>query len=179
MAVYNHVSSKGDLLQGIADAVIEEIKYPSPAGDWRKVIRLCFRALRNACLAHPGAVQLIELAETLPPAVFQPMEITLTVLQEVGFSPRDALRAHFLLTTFTLGQVSYQIKGWGRGVDVATAIKAGRIVPEKFPALGRVTTLKNWNFDKSFEFGLSIILAGLTRRAKHLKSRQRKRRVVP
>jgi hypothetical protein len=66
------------------------------------------------------------------------------------------------LTTFTLGQVSYQIKGWGRGVDAATAIKAGRIVPEKFPAIGRAARLTNWNFDKSFEFGLSIILAGLT-----------------
>jgi AcrR family transcriptional regulator len=164
MAVYNHVSSKGDLFQGIADAVIEEIKYPSPAGDWRRVIRLCFRALRRACLAHPGAVPLIESAEVLPPAVFQPMETTLTALQDAGFSPGDALRAYFLLTTFTLGQVSYQIKGWGGGVDVATAIKAGRIAPETFPAIGRGASLTNWNFDKSFEFGLSIILTGLTRR---------------
>jgi TetR/AcrR family transcriptional regulator, tetracycline repressor protein len=164
MAVYNHVSSKGDLFHGIADAVIEEIKYPSPAGDWRKVIRSCFRALRRACLAHPGAVPLIESAEVLPPAVFQPMETTLTALQAAGFSPGDALRAYFLLTTFTLGQISYQIKGWGGGVDVATAIKAGRIAPETFPAIGRGASLTNWNFDKSFEFGLSIILAGLTRR---------------
>jgi hypothetical protein len=164
MAVYNHVSSKGDLFHGIADAVIAEIKYPSPAGDWRQVIRSCFRALRRACLAHPGAVPLIESAEVLPPAVFQPMEITLTALQQAGFSPGDALRVYFLLITFTLGQVSYQLKGWGRGVDVTTAIKAGRIAPATFPAIWRAASLTNWNFDKSFEFGLSLILAGLTRR---------------
>src|ERR671918_1218220 len=97
MAVYNHVESKDDLLQGIANAVIEEVKYPSPVGDWQKVVRSCFRTLRGACLAHPGAVPLIESADALPPAVFQPMEITLTALQRAGFTPDDALRAHFLL----------------------------------------------------------------------------------
>jgi AcrR family transcriptional regulator len=166
MAVYNHVTSKDDLLQGIANAVIEEVKYPSPVGDWQEVVRLCFRALRRACLAHPGAVPLIESAEALPPAVFQPMEITLTVLQRAGFTPDDALRAHFLLTTFTLGQVSYQIKGWGRGIDPATAMKEGRIAAATFPAIAHAASLKNWDFDKSFEFGLSTILAGLAASAR-------------
>jgi hypothetical protein len=36
-------------------------------------------------------------------------------------SSRALPAAHFLLTTFTLGQGSYQIKGWGRGIDPATA----------------------------------------------------------
>jgi TetR/AcrR family transcriptional regulator, tetracycline repressor protein len=161
MAVYNHVASRDDLLQGIASAVIEEVKYPSPAGDWRKVIRLCYRALRRACLAHPGAVPLIESADALPLAVFQPMEITLTVLQRAGFTSGDALRAHFLLTTFTLGQVSYQIKGWGRGVDAATAMREGRIAADSFPAIAHTASLENWDFDRSFEFGISTILAGL------------------
>jgi TetR/AcrR family transcriptional regulator, tetracycline repressor protein len=127
---------------------------------------LCFRALRRACLAHPGAIPLIESADALPPAVFQPMEITLTALHRAGFTPDDALRAHFLLTTFTLGQVSYQIKGWGRGIDAATAMKQGRIAAATFPAIARTSSLRNWDFDKSFEFGLSIILAGLAASAR-------------
>jgi TetR/AcrR family tetracycline transcriptional repressor len=166
MAVYNHVRSKSDLLQGIANAVIEKVEYPSPAGDWRKVVRSCFRALRRACLAHPGAVPLIESADALPAAVFQPMEITLAALQKAGFTPDEALRAHFLLTTFTLGQVSYQSKGWGRGVDAAAAMEEGRIAAATFPAIARTGSLKRWDFDKSFEFGLSTILAGLAASAR-------------
>jgi len=165
MAVYNHVSSKSELLQGIAAVVVEQIRYPTRKGAWRKVIRGCFRALRRACLAHPGAVRLIESAEMLPSAVFQPMEITLTVLQRAGFSSVDALRAYFLLTTFTLGQVSNQTKGWGRGVDPGTAIMTGRISQKRFPALMQAGTLAGWDFDKSFEFGLSTILLGLEARA--------------
>jgi TetR/AcrR family tetracycline transcriptional repressor len=161
MAVYNHVAGKDDLFRGIANAVIEEVKYPSPIGDWRKVVRLCFRALRRGCLAHPGAVPLIESADALTPAVFQPMEITLAALQRAGLTPDNALRAYFLLTTFTLGQVSYQIKGWGRGIDSSIAMKEGRISAATFPTIARTTSLRDWDFDKSFEFGLSTILEGL------------------
>ena len=39
-------------------------------------------------------------------AVFRPMEGTLTALQEVGIDLHEALQAYFLLTNFTMGQVS-------------------------------------------------------------------------
>jgi Tetracyclin repressor-like, C-terminal domain len=86
-------------------------------------------------------------------------------LQRAGFSPDDGLRAYSLLTTFTLGQVSYQIKGWARGVDAAAAVSDGRIDRATYPAVVRSITREDWDFDKSFEFGLSIILAGLAARA--------------
>ena len=132
----------------------------------RRVVRGCFRALRHACLAHPGAIPLIESADVLPAAVFRPMEITLDALHGAGFSSDDALRAHALLTTFTLGQVSYQIKGWGRGVDAQSAVSDSRITPTAFPAVVRAVSFRNWDFDKSFEFGLSTILSGLSARTR-------------
>jgi Tetracyclin repressor-like, C-terminal domain len=62
--------------------------------------------------------------------------------------------------------VSYQIKGWGRGVDAATAMKEGRIAAATFPAIAHTASLRKWDFDKSFEFGLSIILVGLAASAR-------------
>jgi AcrR family transcriptional regulator len=163
MAIYNHVDSKQDLLTAIAETVVEQVEYPSIQGDWRKVIRVCFQALRRACLAHPGAVPLVESAQKLPASIFRPMEITLTVLRKAGLRPEDALRAYFLLTTFTLGQLSYQIRGWSQGVDPGAAVRNNRIsrvdFPEVFQAISRA---EQWNFDKSFEFGLSVIIAGLS-----------------
>ena len=169
MAVYNHVNSKQDLLQGIAASVIEGMRYRRPGGSWQTIIRQCFRTLRRGCLAHPGAIPLIETAEALPPSVFRPMEITLNALQGIGFSVDDALRAHWLLTTFTLGQVSYQVRGWSRGVDAQAAVNEGRIDPTTFPAVVQATARGRWDFDKSFEFGLSTILAGLAARARRHK----------
>jgi AcrR family transcriptional regulator len=164
MAVYNHVSSKRDLLQAVADAVVSEVDYPVVRGDWRRVVGTCFRTLRKTCLAHPGAVPLIESSEQLHPSIFRPMEITLTVLRGAGLGATDAVRTYFLLTTFTLGQVGYQIRGWGRGVDPRAAIREARISRSTFPAVFDARVQEHWDFDQAFEFGLSVILAGIAAR---------------
>jgi len=161
MAVYNHVSSKYALLRAVAEYVVAGAKYRAVRGDWRAAIRDCFRTLRRTCLAHPGAVPLIESAEALPQSIFRPMEITLTALKGAGLSSRDALRAYFLLTTFTLGQVSYQIRGWARGVDPGAAIRDDRLERDAFPSVVHAVSSKPWDFDASFEFGLAVIIAGL------------------
>jgi TetR/AcrR family transcriptional regulator, tetracycline repressor protein len=164
MAVYNHVSSKRDLLQAVADAVVSEVHYPAVRGDWRRVVGTCFRTLRKTCLAHPGAVPLIESSEKLHPSIFRPMEITLTALRGAGLGAQDAVRAYFLLTTFTLGQVGYQIRGWARGVDPRAAVRDGRINRRTFPAVLDARVQEPWDFDQAFEFGLSVILTGIAGR---------------
>jgi TetR/AcrR family tetracycline transcriptional repressor len=133
-------------------------------GDWRRVVITCFRAVRRACLAHPGAVPLIEASENLHPSIFRPMEITLTALRGAGLGTRDAVRAYFLLTTFALGQVGYQIRGWARGVDPRAAVREGRISRRTFPVVFDARVQGEWDFDRAFEFGLSVILAGIEAR---------------
>jgi TetR/AcrR family tetracycline transcriptional repressor len=166
MALYNHVSSREELLQAIAETVVSKVDYGSVRGDWQKVVAACFRTLRRACLAHPGAVSLVESADVLPAAVFRPMEITLTCLERAGFGDDDAMRAYSLLMSFTLGQVSYQTRGWARGVDPRAAAAEGRISRKTFPAVMDAAAHQSWDFDKAFEFGLSIILAGLNARSR-------------
>jgi len=111
MALYNHVSSKQDLLQGIAQHLLTQARFSSDHSDWRECIRACFRELRRVCLAHPSAVHVMEAIEVAPLAIFRPMEITLAALDKVVQSRADALRAYFLLTNFTLGQVSCETRG--------------------------------------------------------------------
>jgi TetR/AcrR family transcriptional regulator, tetracycline repressor protein len=166
MAVYNHVSSKRDLLQAVAEAVVTEAEYRPAKGDWQSTVRGCFRTLREACLAHPGAVPLVESADLLPTAIFRPMEITLTALHAAGLGTEDAVRAYYVLTTFTLGQVKYQMRGWSRGVDPAVALSEGQIDAAAFPAIARAAVGEPWDFEKFFEFGLSVILVGLDTVAK-------------
>ncbi len=165
MAVYNHVSSKQDLIQGIAQTVVQELHVPSGDGDWCQRLRVCFRALRKICLANPRSIPLIESAEVLHPAIFRPMEITLAALQEVGIDLQEAMRAYFLLTNFTMGQVSYEIRGPFRGLDPAEAVRRRIILPGDFPLVVKTASAGVWDFDAAFEFGLEIIIEGLKTRA--------------
>lgn len=164
MALYNHVRSKEDLLQAVAALVVDGVVW-AEYDDWRVQIRDCFRALRQACLAHPGAMPLIEAADELPVSIFRPMELTISALRRAGLDFVDALRVYHLLTTFTLGQIAYQTRGWSRGVDAAAVGRSMRLDPAFFPNVSRVTDLPEWDFEASFEFGLSVILNGVAARA--------------
>jgi TetR/AcrR family transcriptional regulator, tetracycline repressor protein len=166
MAIYNHVSSKEALIQGIANAVVQDLHITEARGPWRQRIRGCFRALRQVCLANPRTIPLVEAADVLHPAVFRPMEMTLAALGEAGIEPHEALEAYFLLTNFTMGQVSYQIRGPFRGLDPTEAMRRGVIGEREFPLVAKVVTGGAWDFDAAFERGLDIIIEGLAARGK-------------
>jgi AcrR family transcriptional regulator len=166
MALYNHVGSKEDLIQAIAQAVVQELQVPArDDGDWRGQVRGCFRALRQVCRANPRSIPLVERAEVLHPAVFRPMEVTLAALQEAGIDLHEALQAYFLLTNFTMGQVSYEIRGPLRGLDPGEAVRRGAILPSEFPLVSKAVSTGHWDFDAAFELGLEIIVEGLVTRA--------------
>jgi TetR/AcrR family transcriptional regulator, tetracycline repressor protein len=161
MALYNHVSDKQDLLQGVARLLLDQASFTSDDPDWRERIRACFRELRNVGLAHPSAPRLLEVAGVAPLSVFRPMETTLAALAEIAMDRQDALRAYFLLTNFTLGQVSYEVRGPFKDLDPREALRSQRLHDAGFAHVERAASFENWDFDSAFEFGLSVILAGL------------------
>jgi AcrR family transcriptional regulator len=164
MAIYNHVSSKRDLLQGLAEQVVNAVEFASDHPHWQERIRTCFRRLRKACLTHPGVIGLLETIATAPPAVFRPMEITLAALAEAGVSPGDALKGYYVFMNFTLGQVSYEVRGPFQALDPAKALESRALPVADFAHIGRALPSGGWDFDAAFEFGLSTILSGLERR---------------
>ncbi|HEV7372529.1 TetR/AcrR family transcriptional regulator [Arenibaculum sp.] len=161
MALYNHVADKQDLLRGVAREIIGRMAVPRDHPDWRERVKACFRELRRVCLAHPGVVRLMETAGVAPPSVFEPMEATLEALDGIGMAPQDALRAYFLLTNFTLGQVSYEIRGPFDDLDPMRALGRGRPGDAGFPHVERASAAGRWDFDAAFEFGLAVVVRGL------------------
>jgi TetR/AcrR family transcriptional regulator, tetracycline repressor protein len=162
MALYNHVADKEDLLRGVAEEFLASMVFSDDHPDWRERIRICFRELRSACLAHPWAVRLLETIRHPPLAVFRPMEITLRALAEDKIQGQEAVQAFFLLMNFLLGQVSYEVRGPFRGLDPAEAIRSQRLSGAGLAHVEDAVSLSEWDFDRAFEFGLSTILAGLS-----------------
>ena len=161
MALYNHIRSKKDLLGSIAEYLTAKIDFDCDAPDWSERILICFRRLREACLAHRSAVRLMESLEIAPPAVFRPMEITLAALDEAGVTGEDAVRTYFLLMNFTMGQISYEVRGPFEGLDPSQALAGKRLEGAEFAHIQRSVRSSEWDFDSAFEFGLSVILRGV------------------
>ncbi len=96
-----------------------------------------------------------------PVSVFRPMEITLAALDEAGIGSTDAVKGYCLLIGFTMGQVSYEIRGPFQSFDAGEALRRRRITGADFSHIERSVSLEGWDFTSSFEFGLSVILTGL------------------
>ena len=165
MALYNHVGGKLELLRGVAGQVLAEIDFDNGAQDWgvrdwRERVAGCFRALRDACLRHPGAARLLEVNGVAPAAVFAPMQVAVAALTGAGLSATDALRAYFTLIAFTIGQAGYQARGPVAALEPGPAAETGRLDNKLAEIIG--PALENtWDFDAAFEFGLKLILDGI------------------
>ncbi len=96
MALYKHVADKGELLDGMVDAVVagyvEPVTAPTPPGEsapedgWRAEMRARILAARAELEAHPWLRRLIETRTTRTPHVLAHMDALAGVLISGGLS---------------------------------------------------------------------------------------------
>jgi len=160
MALYNHFSSKRDLLSAIAESVICAADFDGKHADWRKQIRHCFQVLRTLCLRHPGLPRLLEFEGVAPASVFAPMEVALRAFHEAALDDVDSLRTYFLLIGFTLAHAAYQTRPIP-DLEPSEKIRTERIAGRGFTATKRLDLPPTWDTDASFAFGITLILNGI------------------
>ena len=68
MSLYNHVANKEDLLDGIADILIDEIEVPADGDDWKAAMRRRAISAHEMLARHPWAAGVIESRTNPSPA---------------------------------------------------------------------------------------------------------------
>lgn len=160
MALYNHFSSKRDLLAAVAEHLVSSAQFDGKHADWQQQLRHCFSVLRGLCLRHPGLTALLEQDGAVPTAAFAPMEVTLRTLLAQGMSELDSVRTFYLLTGFTLSQAAYQARPVP-ALEPSECVRKERIAGRGYTATECLDLPLAWDFDASFEFGLSLVLKGI------------------
>ncbi|MPZ36448.1 MAG: TetR family transcriptional regulator [Rhizobiales bacterium] len=161
MALYNHFSSKRDLLAAVADYIVSAAEFDGQHADWRDQVRHCFDTLRSLCLRHPGLPALLEIDGAVPASAFAPMEVTLRALREAGLDELNSVRTYYLLIGFTLSQAAYQTRGPIAALEPSEQVRAERIAGRGYTATERLELPPTWDFDASFAFGISLIVNGV------------------
>jgi AcrR family transcriptional regulator len=168
-ALYYHVTSKDDLLDGMTDLVAAEIEVPSESPDWKDAMRRRAISARDVFSRHPWASALMDSREHSGPAQLAYADRVLGTLLAAGFTPRAAANAFLILDTYIYGfqrqQESLALPEDMESFDVAEELLA--TLPEgAYPALLRIAAdfAKNPHDEKAvFDFGLDLILDGLQR----------------
>jgi AcrR family transcriptional regulator len=166
MSLYNHVTNKDDILDGIVDLVLGDIEVLPTGTDWRTAMRQRALSAHQVLLAQPWAPLLIMSRVNIGPGMTRYLDATLGRLREGGFSVEGALDAWNTLDSHLYG---FTMQKLNLPFDVSetqqvSADVLGQLPADQYPHVVEVITqIMQTGREEDFEFGLDLILDGLER----------------
>ncbi|MEU8247855.1 TetR/AcrR family transcriptional regulator [Nonomuraea sp. NPDC048916] len=170
MSLYNHVANKGDLVDGMIDAVFGEIDLPADEADWRTAMRRRAISVRAALSRHPWAIGRMESRATPGPATLRHHDAVIGILRGAGFSIELAAHAVSALDSYIYGFALQQKNlPFDTAKDTAkiTQTIMARFASGEYPHLTEMAVehvlQPSYDYGNEFAFGLDLILDGLDR----------------
>jgi TetR/AcrR family transcriptional regulator, tetracycline repressor protein len=107
MSLYNHVTNKADLLDGMAGRVFEAIALPDPGLPWEERLRALVGGAFAAFAAHPEVVRALAADQANPRSVgaLRFIDALLSALLDAGIDERTAARRYRALLGLLFGSV--------------------------------------------------------------------------
>jgi AcrR family transcriptional regulator len=168
MSLYNHVPSKGDLLDGLIDVVFSEIELPNSADDWKTAMRQRAIAVRAALKRHRWAIGLMESRTSPGPATLRHHDAVLGCLRQAGFPIALAAHAYSALDSYIYGFALQEASlPFDTGVQTAEMARdfVAQFSRDEYPHLGEFTykhvLQPGYDYASEYEYGLDLILDGL------------------
>jgi AcrR family transcriptional regulator len=171
MSLYNHVSNKDDLLDGMIDLVWEEVGTLDSAREWLTAMRDRAFAIRAALRRHPWAIGLMEGRHSPGPANLQHHNDVLGCLRRAGFPASEAVHVYSVCDSFIYGfALQHRTMPFDTREEFAevAADQVARFngLAEHYPYLAEVVggyvAKAGYDYDEEFEFGLELLLRGLS-----------------
>lgn len=168
MSIYNHVSSKDDLLDQMLDRVVGEFDSPQIGGDWAAAMRRRAISAHASLLRHSWAAHPLLSRISLGPAILYDIDRTVGCLVTAGFSyaqadwARNALDTH--IYGYTLQELNYPVSP--EQYRNAAQQFLPMIPEEQYPymhAAAQQIISGAYDGKTRFDFGLDLILEGLQR----------------
>jgi AcrR family transcriptional regulator len=170
MAIYRHVRSKDDLLDGVVELIVGEIERPLATEDWKAALRQQAMAARRVMLRHPWARRVLEERGTSGPAALAHIEAVLATLLGAGFSIEIAHHALHVLDSRIFGFNQALFEDSGPADPSPEVVAATMRALAGYPAVTQLAqaashegVLGRCDDDVEFAFGLDLILDGLER----------------
>ena len=160
-ALYWHFENKRALLDALAEAMLAEghaRALPKPDEDWPTFLGENARSFRHALLAYRDGA-LIHAGTRPSHQQFESIEAQLHLLCEAGFSPGDAAKALLVIGHYVVGSA---IEQQASDTDdchrkpEAESVQMPPLVAAAFEEVGKALP------DAAFEYGLAVLIEGLT-----------------
>jgi AcrR family transcriptional regulator len=111
MALYPHVTSKEDLLDGLVGRLLSELSRPDPGKPWPDRLREIAWSARETARRHPAVMPLLFARPAVTPDGVRVVDAIYQALLDAGVPDREVARVERLVTTWLLGYVISETSG--------------------------------------------------------------------
>ena len=156
MALYPHVRSKGDLLDGLVGRLLAEMSRPDRAKPWPDRLRELARSAREAAHRHPAVVPLLFARPAVTPEAILTVDAIYQALLDAGVPDGDVARIERLLSTFVLGYAISETGGRFTAGTLSVRERRAQLADTELPAHHRLARQLEapWSWDAEFEADL-------------------------
>ena len=168
MSLYNHVSNKDDLIDGMIDEVFAEIELPVLERSWKQTMRQRAISMHTLMTRHPWAIGRMESRRTPGPATLRHHDAVIGCLLDAGFPLPLAAHAFAALDSYIYGfALQERSLAFGAPEETSELAKAFllQFPTKEYPHLARLTIehvlQPGYDYADEYEFGLDLILDGL------------------
>lgn len=167
MSLYNHVSGKEAILDGVADRILAGLELEAdPEADWRDQIRALAHAFRRIAHEHPRSMSVVLSRPAVWTSSLPVIERMLTIAELAGLERRTAVRVMRLFMSYVMGTLMREegMANTLRHIAQDEARAAELVDPAAFPhVVQSACELLSSDFDADFDFGLELLIAAIER----------------
>ena len=170
MALYRHVASKDDIVDGMVDLVFSEIDLPPIEANWKTAMRKRANSVREALSRHRWAIGLMESRSNPGPANLRHHDAVIGNLRVAGFEMAMAAHAYSLLDSYVYGFAQTQMNLPFESSQGVAEVAQGMLQPFPINAYPNLAAFisehamrPGYDYGDEFEWGLDVILDGLER----------------
>lgn len=175
MALYHHFASKGELLDGVLELLLEEAE-PRPGEPAEPLARIRRHAenMREVAIAHPQAYLLVATRRFRTRPALEFYERLLQTFRDAGFDAAQSARWFRIMAAFVNGAGSAEVGARAKQPDATPIILEDFSDPARFPRVTEVVPhLRTAKLGGIFEFGLDLIFDAMAREAAGARPRKR------
>jgi TetR/AcrR family tetracycline transcriptional repressor len=163
MSLYNHITNKDDILDGLVEALWSEVEAAAPAeADWCRGVRGFAHALRDVVRRHPNASPLIIGHPIIAESALRTIRAHVSAASGGGRSERDAYALLRTITSYALGSALAEVC-WGMGGTACAPSVDDLLRPGVSEELVQVAHVfcGEADLNAQFELGLDLMLRSI------------------